>query len=413
MRSHVPLNRFLPLRAAALALIIAALAAFALPGPPSLVHAALNASLPPAAPAAPTLTPGNIRLLVSWTAPADNGSNITDYDVQYSSDGGSTWTEWNASNTSTATNTTITGLTNGTSYQVQVRAANTHGDGPWSPSATMKPGTPVAPAAPLLTSGNAQLSVSWTAPANSGSAITDYDVQYKATSASNWSSHAFTGAGTSSTITTLTNGTEYEVQVRASNGRGSGPWSPSATLKAGLPAVPGKPTVTTGNATLVVTWTAPADNGSPITDYDVEYRTYSRAKLGDWMQWKPNETSISTTTTITGPGINNGTDYQVQVRAGNDAGDGQWSPPSDEVTTGRPDPPAAPTLTPARKTWRCPGRPPPTTAPPSSTTTCATRPPARTTGRIWTPIEQRPQPCRLASRIHLTNPPATPLTWAS
>ncbi len=39
MRSRIPLNRFLLLRVAAIALV-AALAAFALPGPPSLVHAA-------------------------------------------------------------------------------------------------------------------------------------------------------------------------------------------------------------------------------------------------------------------------------------------------------------------------------------------------------------------------------------
>ena len=310
----------------------------------------------PAAPAAPMLTPGSTQLAVSWTAPAHNGSAITDYDVQYSSDDGATWTEWNAGNTGTTTSATITGLTNGTEYLVQVRAANTLGDGPWSPSATVIAGAPPAPEAPTLASGNAQLAVSWTAPAHNGSAITDYDVQYKATTANTWTSHAFTGSETSTTISSgIANGTEYEVQVRATNGNGTGEWSPSATLKAGLPAAPGKPTVTPGNGFITVSWTAPADNGSPITDYDVEYRTYSQAKLGDWVHWNPNETSTSTSTTITTPG---GQNYHTRVRAGNSVGDGPASPPSDGVTAGVPATPAAPVLTPGSgklaATWTSP-----------------------------------------------------------
>ena len=38
---------------------------------------------PPDKPAKPTLTPGDEELSVSWSAPDDNGSAITDYDVQY------------------------------------------------------------------------------------------------------------------------------------------------------------------------------------------------------------------------------------------------------------------------------------------------------------------------------------------
>ena len=312
----------------------------------------------PVAPAAPTLTPGNAQLAVSWTAPADNGSAITDYDVQYSSDDGATWTEWNASNTSTTTSATITGLTNGTEYLVQVRAANTLGDGPWSPSATLKAGVPAAPAAPTLASGNAQLAVSWTAPANNGSAITDYDVQYSSDSGSTWTewNAGNTSTTTSATITTLTNGTSYQVQVRAGNTHGDGPWSPSATLTPGLPATPDKPTVEPGNRSLTVKWTAPADNGSPITDYDVEYRSFSQAKLGNWVHWKPSETSTSTSTTITG--TDNGTDYQTRVKARNSAGDGGWSPHSDGVKSGAPATPDAPVLTPGSNklaaTWTAP-----------------------------------------------------------
>ncbi|MGI9256754.1 MAG: fibronectin type III domain-containing protein, partial [Salinispira sp.] len=48
----------------------------------------------PAAPAAPTLEPGNRHLLVAWSAPADNGgSEITAYHLHYRTDGGTNWSE--------------------------------------------------------------------------------------------------------------------------------------------------------------------------------------------------------------------------------------------------------------------------------------------------------------------------------
>ena len=118
----------------------------------------------------------------------------------------------------------ITGVTNGTEYEVEVNATNPAGSSAsWSNTSSTKAGGPDAPDAPTLAPGNAQLSVSWTAPANNGSAITDYDVRYKAKTANTWTSHAFTGAGTSTTISSgIANGTEYEVQVRATNGNGTG-----------------------------------------------------------------------------------------------------------------------------------------------------------------------------------------------
>ena len=88
-------------------------------------------------------------------------------------------------------------------------------------------GTPSAPAAPALTAGNAQLSVQWSAPTDDGGvAITDYDVRHRPTtpSDSSWTELADTTASTATTatISSLTNGTVYEVQVRAQNENGAG-----------------------------------------------------------------------------------------------------------------------------------------------------------------------------------------------
>ena len=92
---------------------------------------------------------------------------------------------------------------------------------PISPPAT----TPSAPTALSATAGDAQVSLSWTAPSsNGGSAITGYDV-YEGTSAGAESSTAVNGttlvSGTTYTATGLTNGTKYYFTVEAVNGVGN------------------------------------------------------------------------------------------------------------------------------------------------------------------------------------------------
>ena len=57
---------------------------------------------------------------------------INDYDVQYRLSGGSTWTD--ASFTGTTTSTTLTGLTSGKTYEVQVRANNDETDNDDTPT---------------------------------------------------------------------------------------------------------------------------------------------------------------------------------------------------------------------------------------------------------------------------------------
>ena len=93
------------------------------------------------------------------------------------------------------------------------------------------------PAAPVvtLTAGDGQLTATWAAPANGGSAITGYDVEWK-TAAQTWAEAATAGQSdraaadaTDHEITSLTNNTEYTVRVRAANGAGNGPWSAEAS----------------------------------------------------------------------------------------------------------------------------------------------------------------------------------------
>lgn len=70
---------------------------------------------------------------LTWTAPAnDGGSAITDYEIQWrTTTGPGTWNTF-SDGAGTATTATVTGLTNGTSYDFQVRAVNSVGAGAYS-----------------------------------------------------------------------------------------------------------------------------------------------------------------------------------------------------------------------------------------------------------------------------------------
>ena len=70
------------------------------------------------------------------------------------------------------------------------------------------------------------LTVEWKEPENTGSAITDYDVRYREVgSGGDFIDAQHEGTARTATLTGLSPGTAYEVQVRATNATGTGPWS--------------------------------------------------------------------------------------------------------------------------------------------------------------------------------------------
>jgi hypothetical protein len=101
---------------------------------------------------------------------------------------------------------------------------------------------PDQPAAPTPTSGNTQVSLSWSAPSDNGAAITDYRV-YTATSAGGTYTLFSDGVSTSTsaTVTSLINGTQYFFKISAVNEGGESALSNASTGV--TPAVPFTPSV--------------------------------------------------------------------------------------------------------------------------------------------------------------------------
>ncbi len=96
----------------------------------------------PGSPAGLTVVPGSAvgELVVTWTAPTDDGGDpVTGYRLRYSTDG-TNWTD--VADTVAGLTETITGLDDGVEYRVQVRAVNgAAGGGAWSQSGTGNAGS--------------------------------------------------------------------------------------------------------------------------------------------------------------------------------------------------------------------------------------------------------------------------------
>ena len=411
----------------------------------------------PAAPPRPSVkaTSGSRTSLdVSWRAPSDDGgAAITDYDVQYREAGTSSWT--NHAHTGTARTATIGSLADGTRYEVQVRAENTHGDGDWSDSGfgtagrisftspdafevkehhtgevgtvrardgdtvlnrcrqsdtyrltggadrnrftltcfgglffrefvpdhenprdangdnvyeitvTAKGGTganaetaqqairvtvvdvdrPDAPSGLRVTRRNTgYLAVEWDAPDHGGLAVDRYGVRYRKRGQSRWEHdeqyNAPAPAPPEFGITGLEGATTYEIQARARNPEGWGPWS--ATFEAATddkPSAPARPTIGAVTETgFEVRWSAPAAGASPIEEYQVRW---GETDPGGDYEVKSVGSDVRSTSI---GGLQAGTRYEVSVRARNGSGWGHWSLPA-EATPGADGEPISGTST--------------------------------------------------------------------
>ncbi len=249
---------------------------------------------------------------------------------------------------------TLTGLTAETTYQIEVRAVhatqgwvsppatvlNTDGTDGDSPLEVTMPAAGNALGKPeILGATSTQptiVIVTWRTTADAD----NYRVYWRAKPAAGedgaWSrtrvSHLPGGGLRNYLITNLDSTTVYEFKVQASNTNGW--WGPHSDVLEGFPAglVPSVPRSLDLEAAspgkVNVSWMTPTQNADTISAYTVEYS--SNADYSSSTTVSSTDTSASYTQTgddhlMVLSTLTIGTEYHFRVRGTNDVGNGQWS----------------------------------------------------------------------------------------
>ena len=320
----------------------------------------------PDAPASVGAEAGNQKAVVSWTEPeSDGGADVTGYQVQFGQSPTGPWSNATGgcapgvTNTSTALECEITGLTNGQTYYFQVAAINSAGTGAFSLSNPVIPAT--LPDAPMILSGTGALdsvNLTWQSPSDDGgNPLTGYRVEYSTSDMGPWKDPLGSCDPGTTNFTTatqceadlLTPGTTYYFRVAAVTNMGVGPYSVPLLVRTQSPppTAPGPVPYVTAAATsnsATVSWFAPeSDGGSALTGYQVEY---AQSETGPWIPAPgacASATGSTGTSCVASP-LSNGNAYFFRVAAINGVGPG--SPTVSEVSvtpTPGVTPPGAPT----------------------------------------------------------------------
>ena len=153
----------------------------------------------------------------------DGGSAVTTWQIGYGTDPNAPQLYVNTFNT------TISGLTKGTTYYFWARGINAIGGGYWSTrsqATTLR--EPDAPSAPIASNvDQVSVTLTFTPNANGGAPITAYEVGYALTSSAPTTSVSATSP---KTVTDLSPGLTYYFWVRAQNSVGWSGWSASTVV---------------------------------------------------------------------------------------------------------------------------------------------------------------------------------------
>ena len=170
------------------------------------------------------------EIKLDWITPANNGYQITGYQIERSTDGGLTYGMLVADTQSTAITYTDTALTVGASYNYRVAAINAVGVGTVSGVIAVVAGdVPNQVTLVVTAQPSSQIELTWTTPVSNGYALSGYAIE-RSTDGTNWSPLTTAGAGaTTYTDSGLTNGITYYYQITAINAIGNSLWSVAQT----------------------------------------------------------------------------------------------------------------------------------------------------------------------------------------
>ncbi len=214
--------------------------------PLSNVVTAYTTGSPTAAPANPVATKGTGKVTLTWSAPTTPqlcGMAVTNYEIYRATAAGGQGQNptYTIGNVLTYTDTDVN---SDTTYYYKLKVKTGGGTSAFSGEVNAKPDAGiVAPGAPTLisaTSGDKQVTLSWSAPASTGgAAITSYKI-YRGTVDGVVNTLVHTtpdGATTSYTETGLTNAQTYYYKVSAVNSAGEGTKSNQFSATPNAPSV--------------------------------------------------------------------------------------------------------------------------------------------------------------------------------
>ena len=264
-----------------------------------------RAAVAPTAPRDLAAAPGDAGVTLTWSPPADDGgSTLTGY--QYQVDQG----DWINAGAAASRSVFVSGLTSARSYILSVRAVN--GTGPGAVAtvlATPRGAPPSAPRNLTAEPGDAQATLTWSAPADDGgSALTGFQYQVDQ---GNWINAGAANAR-SVVVSGLESGRQYRFAVRAVNGIGPGAVATVLATPRGVPSAPRNLAAEPGDAQATLTWSAPTDDGgSALTGYQYQ------VDQGDWIN-----AGAAAARSVVVSGLENGRLYTFAVRAVNGVGPG-------------------------------------------------------------------------------------------
>ena len=284
----------------------------------------------PDAPFAVSATGFDKEASISWSAPrSDGGSSIENYLIISSPDNLTVRVSGNA------TTTSITGLTNGTSYSFTVEAINDIGSSKKSISTTPIEilGPPSEPTAVTAEAGDSTATLTWKAPSDSGGRrVSGYRIMITP------GRERIETSNEEYTFNGLVNGQTYRFDISAINEIGVGSSSSYPGVRPiGAPTAPTEVSSSSGSqSTATVLWKDPVSNGgSEITKYVVTSNPGS-------IQKTVTDYAYGTTYKAEFAELTNGVSYTFTVRAFNYVGKQSVSRPTDSVTP--VGPPAAPAV---------------------------------------------------------------------
>lgn len=196
--------------------------------PPSDVSAPVMSTPPAQNPVITSVTPGQESAVLGWAAPEEEASGVSGYRVFVSN--GSIIHE-----PATARSLTVRGLTAGKTYSFTVAAVRSGAVATASPAKSAR--VPVPPGAPTITAasaGDADVTVTWKAPANDGGAALEHFIvsidRCSVGTCVAWKTLTVAGSADTAVVHGLTPGQQYAFAVAATNVAGTG--SKSAWLRA-------------------------------------------------------------------------------------------------------------------------------------------------------------------------------------